>query len=86
MPLDVDLPTDLVDRALQLPAPAKVKLAGLLLDAAQESPADAEQVRQEWREVITQRVNGYLSGTIPAVDAAEALARIEEQFEEKHRQ
>jgi hypothetical protein len=52
----------------------------------QETPADEEQVRQEWREVITRRVDGYLSGTIPAVDAAEALARIEEQFEEKFRQ
>lgn len=52
----------------------------------QEPPADVEQIRQEWREVITQRVNGYLNGTIPTVDAAEALARIEEQFEEKFRQ
>jgi hypothetical protein len=86
MPLDIDLPADLVDRALQLPASAKVKLAGLLLDAAQESPADAEQARREWREVITERVSGYLNGTIPTEDAAEALARIEEQFEEKHRQ
>ena len=81
---DVDLPADLVEQALKLSPAARVKFARLLLDAAAGPPDDPVVVRKEWQEVITQRIQGYLDGSIPAVDAEDALAEVERRFREKY--
>ena len=83
---DVELPTDLVEKALQLTPAQRRKLGNILLDSTEAPPDDPELVRKEWNALIAERIKGYLDGTIPTVDAEEALAEVERRFEEKHPQ
>lgn len=75
-----DIPSDLIERAMTLSPAAMRKFAGILWDAAEGPPDDPELVRKEWREVIADRIEGYLSGRYKTVDARESLQRVREQF------
>lgn len=76
----VEIPADLIERGLQLPPAAQVRFANLLLDAAQGPPDDPELVRKEVKELIADRIEGYLSGRYKAVDAREMSQRVREKL------
>ena len=84
--LEVDLPADLVERAMLLTTAGKQKLAGLLLKAVELPPDDPEVVRQEWNAVIADRLEGFLSGKYKTVDAEESIRRVREEFLKDHPQ
>jgi hypothetical protein len=82
----VEIPADLLERGLQLSSAAKVKFANLLLDAVEGPPDDPEVARKEVKELIADRIEGYLSGRYKAVDAEEQLAEVEKWYKEKYPQ
>lgn len=80
---EVEIPADLVERAMQLSHPAKLKLAGLLVKATEAPADDPELVRKEWQAVIADRVEGYLSGRYKTEDAKEMIDRVRRKLLEK---
>lgn len=77
---DVDLPQELVDRAMGLPAAARFKLADMLLQSAD----DPELVRAEWNEVIAARAKAYAEGRLPTRDALDVVDEIDTELDAKY--
>ena len=83
---NVEIPTDLVERAMTLSPAAMRKFAGMLWDAAEGPPDDPELVRKETHDLIADRIEGMLSGRYKLVDAGESIRRVREQFLKDHPQ
>ena len=71
---------------MQLNPAGREKLLDVLLDAREASTDDPEVVRKEWNVEIKRRLDGYLDGSIPTLDAGEALLAAEQRYREKYPQ
>lgn len=81
-----DIPADLIERAMALPLAARERFAVILMEAAAGPPDDPELVRKETKELIADRIEGYLSGRYKTVDAKESLEEIERWYRETYPQ
>jgi len=79
-----DLTPEFLQQALQLKPSARLQLIDALLEAPETSEDDPAGAREEWKAELKRRIDGYLDGTIPTVDAEEMLDRLEREFEEKY--
>ena len=72
-----DIPEDLMERALALPMAARERFAVIAHGSGGGSDrTTSELVRKETKELIADRLEGYLSGRYKAVDAKESIARL----------
>ena len=71
--------SDILKKALALPAEARAALAGSLLESLDEHPPDAG-VEAAWSEEIARRIKELDSGKVKPVPWAEARRQISDQL------
>jgi len=76
----------LIEQVFLLDPPERQKLVDRILDTEESEADDPEIVRQEWNAEIKRRIEGYLDGSIPTLDAKESFLATQKRFREKHAQ
>lgn len=69
---------ELLDRALQLPADEREKIARILYESLAEEEDDEDQAA--WAEEIKQRVEEIRNGTVETIPAEEVFAEMRARF------
>lgn len=73
---ETDLPRDLIDRAMQLPAAGREKLGRLLLDSVPASETTADTTR----DLIRERIGQLVRGEVELLDADDVVMDLERRY------
>ena len=74
--------TEVLQQAMELPAPQREAIAQRLLESLNFANADQRAIDEEWAEEIERRASAYDRGEVQSIDGREAIERIRQSLKQ----